>query len=229
MAERERLFLDKAREVVCRDGLLQLQMARVAEACDYATGTLYQHFSCKEDLIVALLTNLTARRTQLFRAAAAWSATPRDRMFAFAMADTVFVQRNPEHFRIAQFALTEVVWSSASPARRNDYLEQMRPVAELVLGIVRDAVERGDLALGHLTFEEAAVGVWSLVTGTHTLVHAEGLLEFFAVAEPYRLMGRNIHLLLNGLEWQPLFDVGDRVAYERYLQRLTDEVFNEPV
>jgi hypothetical protein len=38
-------------------------------------------------------------------------------------------------------------------------------------------------------------------------------------------MGRNIHRLLNGLEWQPLFDVGDAEAYDRYWERLSNELF----
>jgi len=35
-------------------GLLRLHIARVCEACDYATGTLYQHFESRVDPLVAL-------------------------------------------------------------------------------------------------------------------------------------------------------------------------------
>jgi AcrR family transcriptional regulator len=227
VAEREQLFIDKARELVCEEGLLQLQMARLADECDYATGTLYHHFGSKEDLVVALLTDRVEQRSDLFRRAAEWDARPRDRMFAVAAADTLFVQRNPEYFRIAQLALTEVVWSAASVARRHEYLAKMKPIGDIVVGIVKDGVKAGDLELeGGATVEEAALGVWTLVCGTHNLVHAEGFLESFEVREPYRLMGRNIHRLLNGLEWQPLFDVGDAEAYDRYWERLSNELFS---
>ncbi len=226
VAEREQLFIDKARELVCEEGLLQLQMARLAEECDYATGTLYQHFGSKEDLVVALLTDRVDERTELFRRAAEWDARPRDRMFAVAAAETLFVQRNPDYFRIAQLALTEIVWSAASVERRHEYLAKMKPIGDIVVGIVKQGVEAGDLELeGDATVEEAALGVWTLVCGTHNLVHAEGFLESFEVREPYRLMGRNIHRLLNGLDWQPLFDVGDVEAYDRYLERLSSELF----
>ncbi len=57
VAEHEQLFLTAARELIRQDGLLNLQMARVAEKCDYAVGTLYQHFGSKEDLLVALATD----------------------------------------------------------------------------------------------------------------------------------------------------------------------------
>jgi len=202
-------------------------MARLAEECDYATGTLYQHFGSKEDLVVALLTDRVQQRAGLFRRAAEWDARPRDRMFAIAAAETLFVQRNPEYFRIAQLALTQVVWSAASVERRHEYLAKMKPIGDIVLGIVRDAMDAGDLELaGGATVEEAALGVWTLVCGTHNLVHAEGFLESFEVREPYRLMGRNIHRLLNGLNWRPLFDVTDARAYDEYLQRLSAELFS---
>jgi AcrR family transcriptional regulator len=227
VAEREQLFLKKTRELVCQDGLLQLQMARIAGACDYATGTLYQHFASKEDLLVALLTEGSEERIDLFRRAAEWQAPPRDRMFAFAIADVIFVKRNPEYFRIAQYAQTEVVWSTASKERRTAFLSEMQPAGELALGIVNDAVERGDLELRGATAEEVTLGIWTLVTGTHALVHTEGLLEFFAVTEPYRMMGRNIHRLMNGLGWLPLFDIGDRTLCESYSRRVMNEVFGE--
>ena len=142
VAEREQLFIDRARDLVCHEGLLQLQMARLAEACDYATGTLYQHFASKEDLVVALLTDRVGERIELFRRAAQWPGRPRDRMFAIAVAETIFVERNPEYFRIEQLALTEVVWSAASLERRTAYLKQTRPIGEIVLDIVRDGGRR---------------------------------------------------------------------------------------
>jgi AcrR family transcriptional regulator len=227
IAERERLFLEKTRELICADGMLQVQMARIADACDYATGTLYQHFASKEDLLVALLAERSEERIGLFRRAAAWDASPRDRMFAFAAAEVIFVKRNPEYFRIAQLAQTEVVWSTASKERRSAYLSAMAPACELALNIVRDAVERGDLDLHGARPEEIAFGLWTVVQGTHSLVHTEGLLDFFAIDQPYRLMGRNIHRLLNGLGWKPLVDVSQDSDCDSYTHRLMSEVFGE--
>jgi AcrR family transcriptional regulator len=226
IAERERLFLDKTRELICQEGLLQVQMARIAEACDYATGTLYQHFSSKEDLLIALLTERSEERVGLFRRAFAWGATTRDRMFALAAADVVFVKRNPEYFRIAQFAQTEVVWSAASKQRRLACIDAMAPIGQLAVEIIRDAVEQGDLKLRGERPEEVSFAIWSVVSGTHSLVHAEDLLEHFAIDAPYRLMGRNIHRLLNGFGWQPLVDLSEP-ASEADSQRVMREVFGE--
>ena len=228
IAEREQLFLEKTRELICREGLLQVQMARIAEACDYSTGTLYQHFSSKEDLLVALLAERAQERISLFRKAASWDAGTRDRMFAFGVAEAVFVRRNPEYFRLEQFAQTEVIWSCASPARRRTCIDTLAPISELALGIVRDAVEHGDLEANGAAAEEIAFGLWTLVAGTHSLAHTQGLLDVFEIEEPYRLMGRNMQRLLNGLGWKPLVDVGPETQSEADTARLLSELFNEP-
>jgi AcrR family transcriptional regulator len=226
-ADRERLFLAKARECVCREGLLHLQMAKIADACDYATGTLYQHFNSKEDLVVAMLTEHCGERVQYFERAYAWDATARERMFAFALADQVFIERNPEFFRIAQFAQTELVWGTASQGRRSAYLNELRPAGDLAIRIVEEGIASDDLVLGESTAEEVALGVWSLVVGTHNLAHATGLLEFFDVDAPYRLMNRNIHHLLNGWNWQPLVDLNDQRACDELTRRVRDELFSK--
>ena len=227
LVEREQRFLDTSRELIRRDGLLNLSMARIAEDCDYAVGTLYQHFSSKEDLLMALVTEDVRIHADMFERVARWPATPRERMFAIGVADMIFVRRHPEHFRLAQYVLTEVVWGAASPERRQTLLEANQPLGENVHGIVRDAVARGDLELNGLTPEEVCVGLWSLAIGMHNLVHAEGMLQDFNVREPYRLMCRHIQTQLNGLGWLPLFDATDAAALDALIKRICHEVFDD--
>ena len=112
-AQREALFLDTAQALIQREGLLNLQMARIAEECEYAIGTLYRHFASKEDLLVALATRNSLDRVELFERAARWSGPTRDRIVALALADLIVLREQPEHFRLAQFVWTEVVWGAA--------------------------------------------------------------------------------------------------------------------
>lgn len=226
-AEREQLFLDTARELIAESGLLSLQMTRVAEKCEYAVGTLYQHFASKEDLVLALTTVQATEHTELFRRVSNWDATPRDRMFAIAVADLIFVQHHPDYFRIAQYALCEVVWRAASPDRREDFIEVSKPISELVRGIVEDGIRSGDLDIAGLTVNELCAGPWALCNGMHNLVHADGVLEDFAVTDAYRLMCRHVQTLLNGYGWRPLVDPNDDQALDRLIQRIKTEVFHD--
>jgi AcrR family transcriptional regulator len=226
VAEREQRFLDKARELMLQDGLLNLQMARVAESCDYATGTLYQHFASKEDLLVALARDKAAIRAELFERAASWEAPSRERIFAVAVGDMIFARRYPDYFRLAQYICTEVVWRAASAERRQHALEACKPIGEAVFRIFRDAVEAGDLEPRGLSLAELMVGPWTLCLGMHTLVHAEGMLQQYEVRDPYRLLMRHVHHLLNGYGWQPLFDPADDAALDAMIGRIGHEVFD---
>lgn len=227
LEDRERVFLDCARLLIRDEGLLNLQMSRIAEKSEYAVGTLYKHFASKEDLLLALATVDTEKHVELFQRAASWQAGPRERMLAIAVADMIFVRRNPEHFRLAQYVLTEVVWRAASAERREEFLACSNSIGALVIGIVNDAVAVGDLELQGLSPQELTTGLWALSTGTHNLVHAEGILEDFNVRDPYRLMCRHTQVMLNGYGWRPLVDTGDGPVLDSLIKRICQEVFDD--
>jgi AcrR family transcriptional regulator len=227
VADREQLFLAKARELILHNGLLNLQMARVADACDYATGTLYQHFASKEDLLVALLNDKVAARATIFERASGWNASTRERIFAVALGDMLFARRYPEYFRLAQYVYTEVVWGAASAERRAQALEACRPISAAVFRIFEDAVQAGDLEPRGLSAAELMVGPWTLCLGMHTLVHTEGLLQQYEVREPYGLLMRHVQCLLNGYGWRPLGDPADSDALNELIRRISHEVFDD--
>jgi AcrR family transcriptional regulator len=225
VAERELLFLETARELIRQDGLLNLQMARIAEKCDYAVGTLYQHFASKEDLLVALATENIQHRAEMFGRVSRWKAGTRDRMFGIAVADMLLVRLHPEQFRLDQFAYTEVVWGAASPERRRQSLEAGEPLGRIVEGIVNEAVRVGDLALKNIASFELATAPWALCEGTHQMAHAEGLTEKYNIRDIYYLMLRHQQALLNGLGWKPFFNPDDESALNAKVKQLCNEVF----
>jgi len=226
-SERELRFLDKAQALIRRDGLLSLQMARIAEECDYAIGTLYQHFASKEDLLVALATRNCQTKIGLFERAARWQGPTRERMVAIVLADLMLVAEHPEHFRLAQFVWTDIVWGAASEHSRRAALDASATLGRLVHGIVADAIAAGDLPEGfNLSPQGVTIGPWMLALGMHTLTHAEGLLQSHAVDDPHRLLMQQLHYLLNGYGWAPAFDPGDRQALDALHARLYREVFD---
>lgn len=226
--EREAWFLEVAGRLIEEGGLLPLQMNRIAEAAEYAVGTLYQHFASKEDLLLALTTVGMREHVEMFQRVHAWDASSRDRMTAIGVADMIFVRRNPQYFRIAQYVFCEVVWASASAQRRRAFIEANQPIFDIVTSIVQDGVEAGDLDLRDLTHSEFTSGLWALAVGTHNLVHAEGVLADFNVAQPYALMCRHMQAMLDGYGWRPLSSaVADPATLDRLIERITREVFHD--
>jgi AcrR family transcriptional regulator len=227
--EREQQFLACARELIAENGLLNLQMSKVAERCEYAVGTLYQHFSSKEDLLLGLVTRDVAEHTALFHRVADWRAPSRERMFAVGVADMIFVNRHPDFFRLSQYSLCEVVWKAASPERRQSFVEVTQPIGAIVVSIVEDAVARGDLQLREQSAQELASGLWALCSGYHQLVHTDGVLEDFSVCSPYRAMCRHMTHLLDGMGWQPVDRDGSPEAQDALIKRICNEVFDETI
>lgn len=227
VAEREELFLDAALARIQEDGLLGLQMSRIAEKAEYAVGTLYLHFSSKEDLLLALVTRAAQDYLDLLIKAANWNGSSRERMLAIAIADIVFHRRHPDHFRISQYSLCEVAWSTASELRRKAFNKANLPSLGIVGSIVEDARHSGDLQSTDQSVQELAVGVWALCSGYGNFAHAEGLLEMFSVSNPHVLMCQQLQTLLDGYGWKPLAGATNKQQTQQLITRIAMEAFEE--
>lgn len=219
-ALREQLFLDKAAELIATDGILQLQMAPLAKACDYATGTLYQHFSSKEDLLVALVGRNSCHQLRFFQGIAALSISSREKMLAICVAENMHQRHHPSHAGLEQYVFTEVVWQNASAVRRQAILNNSKPLADLVSGIVQQAIDDAELPAHNCDAFDLSVAPWALCVGSNALGQTEGLLEAFGGNKDPLQRYRHLHMLLNGMQWQPLMDLSNRALMVEQINRL---------
>ncbi|HRQ58272.1 MAG TPA: TetR/AcrR family transcriptional regulator [Azoarcus taiwanensis] len=224
---REALFLDTAERMIAENGFMKLQMGPLAAACDYATGTLYQHFQSKEDLLLALTSREFEVHLDFFRKVERWQGgTPRERMIAIAVAELEFARRHPQHMKLKHYVLTEAVWEQTSEARRTEALACSGPMSEIVNRIVRDAVEAGDLDTRGLSLTATSLGPWSLCEGMTALGQVQGLMEALQIADSERLLFRHLQTLLNGMGWQPLVELSDDGETAALVSRIRKEVFD---
>lgn len=218
--QREQLFLDKAAELIAKDGILQLQMAPLAKACDYATGTLYQHFTSKEDLLVALVGRNSCHQLRFFQGIVALDISSREKMLALCLAEEMNQQYYPSHAGLEQYVFTEVVWQNASPARRQAILANSKPLADLVSSIVQQAIDKAELPAHNCDAFELSVAPWALCVGSNALEQTEGLLEAFGGKKDPLQRYRHLHMLLNGMQWQPIMDLSNSTLMAQQLARI---------
>ncbi len=224
---REALFLDTAEGMIAESGFMKLQMGPLAAACDYATGTLYQHFQSKEDLLLALASREFEVHLDFFRKVERWQGgTTRERMIAIAVAELEFARRHPQHMKLKHYVLTEAVWEQTSEVRRTEALACSGPMSEIVNRIVRDAVEAGDLDTRGLSLTAISLGPWSLCEGMTALGQVQGLMEALRIADSERLLFRHLQTLLNGMGWQPLVELSDDEETAALVSRIRKEVFD---
>ncbi len=223
VAQRDQLIRDTARQMLLGEGYHALNMDRIAEAIEYSKGTVYQHYSSKEDLIAALAVETCAKRTAMFQRAVGFRGRPRERIAAVGVADRLFVDLYPEHFKVEHLMDMDTVFDKASP----DKLEKMHQIKDRMMdaleGVVRDAVEAGDLALPEgAPHCQVLYGLWSLSVGHHMIRTAPHRTEHFIKQSDGEALWGNYNVLLDGYQWKPLSGEWD---YRQTVQRILEEVF----
>lgn len=221
--ERESRILDVARPMLLRDGYHGLKMDDIARELEYSKGTIYGHFPCKEEVILALAIETTRRRTRLFTRAAAFEGKPREKLLAIGYAAELFFRLYPEHFTLEQLVRSAAIWDKASEER-----QQVMGICEtecvgIVGGIIREGIEKGDLTLPEGVIPEAVVlGLWSMSYGSFSIIATSSSLAEIGIRDPYAVVRRNLHAILDGYGWKPLSIEHD---YQAVLARVQKEIF----
>lgn len=222
MQERERSILEVSRDLVLEHGYYGVTMEQIARASGCPKGTLYHRFACKEDILVTLAVECIDRRSALFHRAAAFEGKSRERALGIGEAAALFGRLHPEDLRIMQTA-TGPIREKASPIRLMPLLEAERVAMNVLVGLLKEAVEAGDLELDHNgTIEEIAIGSWGLLHGGFSIIQDGIPQNLLGVSDPFHKLWRYFNRSIDAYGWRPLFDEWD---YEESLARLRKEVF----
>jgi len=222
--QREELILKVAHQMLLEVGYVGLTIDRIAEATEYSKGTIYQHFSCKEDILLALSGQAMQKRLDLFERAAAFKGKTRERMTAIGQADELFVLLYPDHFRAEQIFKIDSLWAKTSPERREKLQFYDLRCLSINVDIVRDAIAQSDLELRLLKSpEELVYTLVSLTFGSHRLALTDGpIIQQLSIENPFTLLRASVQILLDGIGWQPLTNEWD---YKATYNRIQQEIF----
>ena len=221
--DREKLILDVARDMLVDQGYLGMTMDKIAEATEYSKGTIYQHFSCKEEVLAALAIQTGDIRAELFERAATFRGQPRERIMAIGVANDVFCRLHADHFRCEQVVHTSSIRSKTSAERQATMAGCEAHCLTTVTGIIRDGIAHGDLVLpADTTPESLCFGLWSMSFGTHAILAMDIPLTERGIVAPLEILARNSQALLDGYLWKPLTHEWD---YAATLERIQSEVF----
>ncbi len=224
IVEREAQILEIARPIVVREGYHGLNMDRIAEAVQYSKGTIYNHFSCKEEIIIALAIKNVAKRVELFQKAAQFKGRSRFRMVAIGEAAEMFVRDFPDFFMFEEIIQLPSVREKTSEKRQSVIQGCEMQCMSVVAGIVRDAVAQEDLELPDgIKPEELVFGMWSLTSGAYSIMLKSQSLEQMGLDDPYAIVRFHTAALLDGQNWKPHSTEFDM---DSLLKRIRREVFS---
>lgn len=221
--QREGRILEVARDMLMQGGYLSLNMDKIATALEYSKGTIYQHFACKEDIILELANQTQQKRLELFRRAAEFRGRPRERLSAVGYAAELFVRLYPGHFNVEQIVRAASIWEKTTEKRRNIMRSCEAGCMGVVSGIIREGVAQRDLQLPKgLAPEDIVFGLWAMTFGGFSIIATSDSLEDLGIREPFEAIRQNITRVLDGYHWRPLSTEHD---YDLVLQRIREEVF----
>lgn len=220
---REQLLLQVARKLFVKDGYHGLTMARIAHELGCAKATVYQHFSCKEEIIIALATESVDKQRALVERGATFRGRARERMAAVGQATELYGVLYADDARVFQVVNGEAITQKVSDRSIWRMRSSGLRTVNVMSGIVRDAISQGDLTLaeGH-TVEDLIYHLWLLgevgkATTSIWLPPSE-----LGIASPFAAIIRSANLLADGYGWRPLSTEWD---YEETIGRVRREIF----
>lgn len=214
-----------ARSMIIDEGYHGLNMDRIAEQLEISKGTIYNHFSCKEEIIIALAIQSAEQRKALFQAAAQFRGRSRFRMLAIGQADIRFFQQHLSHFEFERMLRIPSILEKTSEKRQSVMQMCEATCMQIVGGIVRDAISSGDLDLPEsMSAEEVVFGLWSLHYGAQNIIASSENLEQIGLFKPIETMISHTTMLLDGLGWLPLSSDFDEAAM---IEQIHNEVLND--
>jgi AcrR family transcriptional regulator len=222
--ERELALLDIARKMLIELGYAGLNMDRLAEEAEYSKGTVYQHFSTKEDLLTALALQSLEARSALFGKCRAFQGRPREQFCAILMADELFVALHPYHYRSELIIKMADLEARASVERRKS-LHQLESLCMAhVFQIVDYGIAVGDLVLPpNMKAGDLVFATLTLAIGRQTVtLNFSELMDKLNVVDPRAVTRQAVHAMLDGFGWRPLSSEWD---YQATFDRIAREVF----
>lgn len=221
---REEELIDLAVDIVHELGVAGLTLEKLTTRSAYSKGTIYNHFSSREDCIAGLCQRAITSILDLFAKAASYPGNLREKAIAVHYAYRLYARLEP--------ALFLVVLSSKAPGMRAktsaprctlmDALEAR--INHFSDSMFQQAIDDGLIQNSQVSVETMSFANWAMSFGTNALACSAAESVAVSRLDADALLLDNINILLDGLGWQPLSQDWD---YQQTWQTLESEFFAE--
>ncbi|MFT5759411.1 MAG: AcrR family transcriptional regulator, partial [Alteromonadaceae bacterium] len=191
-------------------------------------GTVYKHFSGKEDLLLAISNQAIAILADLFWRASSFGGCARIRMLLLNISYLIYAILHPALFKTQICSKSPNVYGKSSSERIEEQAQLEMKLLGAIHGIVEHALANGSLKLPtYMNIQQLCFANWSMAYGTIALLSGEveqcsGRTSLIVEKELYN----QSNLLFDGLNWQPLLKDNDHRAA---LEEAINQIFPEEV
>lgn len=224
IADRELELLQIARQLVEAEGYANLTMDKLTAASPYSKGTIYNHFSSKEDVITALCNAALRQEISLFKKAELFHGSSREKALALHQAYLLSAKMQPILFNCVLTAKSPWVQEKSSIVRLTTQQELEKEISGMVDLLLQQAIDANELQpKAGATVDLMAFANWAISFGGIALLSSASetySIERLQGAHPFLF---NLNCMLDGMNWLPLSTDWD---YCQSWLRIEKEIFS---
>lgn len=219
LQQRELEILEAGLSLLEEIDVSQLTMDKVVAQVPYSKGTVYSHFSSKEDFLSAVGNHAMKIMVGLFSRAAETEGSSRERFLGMSFAYLVYALLKPTLFRVALCSKSPSVIGKTSSERLEEHEQLEHKLMGLFFNLIDAGIAEGNLQLpAHLNKQQISFLGWAGGYGTIMLLSDDldscaGKHGLYLEREYFN----STNVFLDGLNWQPLSSQHD---YRRYIESL---------
>ncbi len=225
---REAQILAAALRYIQQESIATFTVDKLVKELPFSKGTVYNHFSGKEDILLALCNSGMTILADLFLRAERFDGIPRERGLAIHFAYMLYARLYPTQFMLVLSAKTSNITDKASERQKQANLILESQLFEPVTSVFQDALAQNlmDLPVS-MTIEQLGFACWSLSFGTNALLleDVERCGKRTGMVVERELLN-NVALLFDGMRLRPYSHEFD---WSTTLHRLKHETFKEEV
>lgn len=204
-SDREAELIDIAHKIVNEHGFAGLTMDKLVASCNYSKGTIYNHFSCKEDLFIALSLTGIKYEKMMLSDALQFEGNAREVALSMNYAFQLYSRLEPTLSQCIYHAKNPAVREKCSPERLEALNAEDAEILRMCDQVFSRGIEEGALKLSPgLGIESFTFANWALTLGTSELLnYGQNSSAISRIEARYGLL-RNVNLLYDGMQWKPL-------------------------
>lgn len=168
---RRQEILSAAELLFSKHGFFKTSMAEIAKAAQFAMGTVYRFFKSKEEIYISIVETKVQDLAGLLEEEVSSAKSASEKILTFIQVKLDHADRNRDFFRIYVSEWGGFEWTIKSAFGERVWKLYIKQV-ELVAGLVRDGIQRGefrkvdphDIALALHGILNATMYMWVLQT-----------------------------------------------------------------
>ncbi len=223
--DREQLILKTSFKMLLYEGYIGFTIDKLAKKIDYAKGTVYKHFSCKEDILMKILLDSSEQRLSIIDRAVDLDLPERARLIVSFSGDRIYKKLNPNLHKIMLIARVESIWNKVSRDIKLAYDEMLQRKYLRFDQLLAKALASGCLVLNGHCSADIFFTLLSITIGYSSLLRGGGsdnlqgkfhdcFIDSLVIQDGDRALSLSLNTYLDGLNWRPLSSEYDYFALE---------------